>query len=915
MNQQPGQQGFHHLQHQMQASPIPGQQPQQMPVGMSNEGMLQNMAQNQQQQFQLSMQQPQPPPQQPQNVPGRPQHGQQQLSPADAAMVQELTNRYMAASTPEEKQQQRLTLQSRMDPQTFQRYQAQGVDPLILYYRQVALNRIRQERQTRMAQAQQQAQMAMSQQQPQNVPTTAPPMQQQRSMNPSPLNGQAQPPVTVGGNQDFGSFMGNMGNLIDQQQQGVMAQEAGQMVVPASSAQRNATPQPGVMPGQQINMNDQRAVPNPNVRAQQQQQMFNAQQAQQQRMQHAAQQQSQAAARATAQAKAQQMGLQGQPGGMGPGPMPPQQSPAMGTLNTPLRTPSQQGNNPEQPQINPNAQFGQPLDPRFMQGGQRQLGPGNGMAGLNPIFAGMPPEHQQRLAALPPDKLNDVVSKWNEQRGAQMNAANAQAGRPSMPMQANNQIRPGQQVPQPGQFNHHALNQFMIANPGQRPPPALTAGMNPQQQQLLQLQLQRFQQNALQQRNAPLGGASNEQRTLLQMDNMEFPASLLNHQLMPRGFPPEFKKWGPLKQWAQANLAPEAVEGIKTLQKIHYQGLIRAKNQQAGQSMAAIPNGVQVSQVGAPLAAPAGISAPVAPMGQNPMQIPNGIHMGSAQIRQPTQQEIQAARNHPSGKMATATDDQIRAMLMRNQLNMQQHQQRQNAILQMQMSNQMPQMNGQQPRPGVQPAQQGGNLMAAQNLPQAKQAPSGTDPAIATSAANNARPARPSTAGRTTAQNSSPAQPPKNLKRASSDDVVEVSNPNTQQTPRPTLQQNQGQKPSPHQPPRYTEQQLAALSPEERKKYEQAQRLFQASRGQASELEQLRTIMQEELQRREPLPDIPMDQETKQTMVNLLREIHGPLTNVGKAVPKWFQITRDVARARLFFRTVSNTPLVHLYAC
>jgi hypothetical protein len=64
--------------------------------------------------------------------------------------------------------------------------------------------------------------------------------------------------------------------------------------------------------------------------------------------------------------------------------------------------------------------------------------------------------------------------------------------------------------------------------------------------------------------------------------------------------------------------------------------------------------------------------------------------------------------------------------------------------------------------------------------------------------------------------------------------------------------------------------------------------------------------MQEEAQRREPLPDIPMDQETKQTMLNLLRQILLPLANVGKAVPKWFQITGDVTRARQFFHTVST---------
>lgn len=691
--------------------------------------------------------------------------------------------------------------------------------------------------------------------------------------------------------------MGNMGNLIDQQQQGVMAQEAGQMVVPASGAQRNATPQPaGVMPGQQMSINDQRRAANPALRVQQQQQMF----AQQQRMQHAAQQQSQAAARANAQAKAQQMGLQGQPGGMGSGPMPPQQSPAMGTLNTPLRTPSQQGANSEPPQVNPNAQFGQPLDPRFMQANQRQPGPGNAMSAM---LAGMPQDQQQRFAALPPEKLNEMVNKWHEQR-AQLSAASAQAGRPQMPMQANNQVRPGQQVPQPGQFNPNALSQFMIANPGQRPPPSLTAGMSQHQQQMLQIQLQRLQQNPVQQRNTPAMTAA-EQRAIMQMDNVEFPPSLLNNQHMPRGIPPEVKKWGVLKQWAQMSLPPEAMEGIRGLQKMHYQMILRARGQ-VPQSMG-LPNGVQGNQVAAPIG-PGSISAPVAPMGQNPMPMMNGMNIGPGQPRQPTPQEILAARNHPSGKMAALTDDQIRAFLMRNQMNAQhQLQQKQNAMMQMQIANQMPQMDGQPPRPRAQPgqAQQGGNSMGpSQKGPQSKALHPGSDNTVPTPTSST-RAARPPTAGRAAGQNSSPAQPSKNLKRSSSDDVIEVPNPNAAQSS--TAQQSQGVKTGPQQLPRYNDQQLAALAPEERKKYEHAQRMLQASRGpQQGDLGQLRAIMQEEAQRRDPLPDIPMDQETKQTMVNLLRQIQTPLTNVGKAVPKWFQLTHDVARAKLFFRTVSN---------
>lgn len=915
MPQQPAQQGFHHLQHQMQASPLPGQQPQQMPMGISNDPLPPNMVGNQQQQFQMPMQQPQ------QNIPGRPQNNQAPLTQQDAAIVLELTNRLLNQASAEEKNNLRAGLQSRMEPNAFQNYQARGVDPLFLYYRNQAINRLKQDKQTRMAQAQAQVQQQLGMSQPQNMPA-APAMQQQRSMNPSPLNGAAQPPTSVGGNNDFGSFMGNnMDNIAVQQQQGVMAQEAGQMVVPASSGgPRNSTPQPGVMPGQQMNAN-------PNARIQQQQ-MFNVQQAQQQRMQQAAQQsqqQSQAQARLSAQTKAQQLALQGQPGGMGPGPMPPQQSPAMATLNAPLRTPSQQMNHPEAPQINHNAQFGQPLDPRFVnQGNQRQVGLGNGFNAA--MFAGLPQEKQQRLVGLPPDKLNEVVSKWSEQRAQQMNASNVPGGRPGMPMQGNNQVRPSQQVSQPGQFNtQNAITQFMIANPGQRPPAGLMAGMNPQQQMLLQQQIARLAQNPLQQRNVPQNLTLNEHRTIMQMDGVEFPPNLQNHQQVPRGIPPDVKKWGQLKQWVQQNsaLGPEVIESLKGLQKTHYQQIMRARSAQQPNQPMAMQQGPQAGQPGIP-AVPPGMSAPVAPMGQNPMQMPNGLNMGPGQIRQPTQQDIQNARNHSSGKMANATDEQIRALLIKHHSQLstqQQQQQRQHQLLQMQIASQMNQMNGQQPRPGMQtgqPQQNANSLGAAQPGQMAQSKPPVSGPDVIAPTTNNAstgRAVRQPLNGRPTAQNSSPAQPSKSLKRASSDDVVEVAHPIAQQLPRsvPQQVQAQAQKQPLQQPhrPNLTPQQVAQLNPDGRKKYEDALRIWQmkqATQLNGADMEKLKSISREEVQRaQESLPEMPMDADTKATMSRMLKDLLQPLSNVGKALPKWYQFTHDDNRARIFFRTVSKS--------
>ncbi|CZS93375.1 hypothetical protein WAI453_000975 [Rhynchosporium graminicola] len=899
MPPQPPQQGFSHLQRQMQASPLSGQQPPQAPMGLPNQGPPQNMAQNQQQFVPMPQQQ---------NLVGRPNNGQQ-LTQQDNAVVNELTSRLMAQANEDDKNNLRVSLQQRMDPAQLTKYQAQGVDPVFIYYRNQAIMRLRNERGRSMQQAQAQQQQ---QQQLQNVPV-APQMQPQRSMNPSPMNGQALPPTSGGGNQEFGSFMGNMENLVaQQQQQGVLAQEAGQMVVPASVPPRNGTPQPG-MAGQGIDM-----VPNPNSRAQQQQQIFNAQQIQQQRMQHAQQQQQQhqTQVRLNAQQKAQQSnGLRGQPGGMGPGPNPPQQSPAMATLNAPLRGLSQPVSHPE-PQVNPNAQFGQPLDPRFMQGNRPS--PANGMtfANINPaMLQNMPPEAQRTLANLPPEKLNEVVKQWHETRNVQMNAANMAGGRPQMSMQGLGQVRPGQQMP-PGPFNpQNGGNQFMMGNPGQRPSQPMAAGMNPQQQQqqqqqmVLQQQMANLRENQMQPRG-PQNAPQLDQRTVQGMDNIEVPQVFLNHASMPQGSPPEVKKWGQLKQWVSQNpmlAGTNSLEAVKQLQRMHYAQAVRNRQGQ---------NGMQAGVQGHSSVAPNApvMVAPVAPMNAvNSANVP-----GAGQIRQPTAQDILTMRTHPSGRFAQATDDQIRTMFMKQQhqqlqqrqghgqeqgqgqMTPQQHQQRQQIMASQlsrmqQASGQPPHMTGQpnlsqagqvQTRPGQVPKQNAG--------PQPN-----TETGAALTNPNSNRPtSRAQPNARNAAQSSPPPQAPKNLKRASSDDVIEVPNPNAQQPSLPVQE--------PVQQPRQqiTQQQVAAMDPETRKRYENALRNAQNSnQGQKVWTDRLAVISREEQAKLPPtLPEIPMDEELKKKTAKALMSVLPMMNNVSRAMTRLFVIQHDEPQLRRFLQ-------------
>lgn len=928
--QQQPQQGFGHLQHQMQASPIPGQN--QMPMGMPNNGLPPNMAPNQQQQqFMLQQQQQQQQRQaQLQNGAARPQ---EQLSPHEHQMINTMAQRMLGAATEEDKQEARRRMDGSINPAVLANYRARGMDPLSMWYRNQAMIRFRANKANNMAQQQQQFNNTPQQQPPNMAPSQ--PMQQQRSLNPSPMNGQLQPPATNGGNQEF-FVAGNMGNM-DQQQQGFAGQDGAQMQIPPRG---NTTPQPGSMNPQQMNMNA-----NPNGRATQQQQFMNAQQTQQQRMQlHAARQQQQTqAARTQAAAKAQ-MGLQGQPGGMGTGPMPPQPSPAMATLNAPLRAQAQQLNPSEPPPANPNAQFGQSLDPRFMQRGA-----------TNPIQTAMMATMNQQqidtLSQLPREKLDDVVRKWHMAQTQRANVANGQAGRPQgqMPMQINGQMRPGQ-MPNSGPISNQqvALQQWWMNHPGQPPPPQLTNGLSQQQQMNLRQQMaqrQQQSQNPLQQGNVTPNLAHMSEQSIAQMDNMEFPLALLKHQLMPRQIPvpPEITRWGFLKRWAhnQPSYGPEEFAAIDQLQKVHFTGLLanRARQQQAAQQQAlqqqqgqpgqnqlqsGMPQGMMGMQnnsgqmrPGGPMPPGSGMPAPVAPMGQggqppNLLQMQNGIPMNLPPGRLPqiSPADIQNARQQLP-QFAQLSDDQIRQMLIKRHSyigsQQQEHAKRQAIMQQMQMAN----MNGQQLPNGMTPGNN--SLGLAQNMPprnpQPKQPQTAPEPVPTPGPAQKSNKVTP--AGRA-AQNSSPAPLNKNLKRASSDDVVEVPNPNTQ-PPRGTPQQTHTQKPILSTRQSLTPEQIAQLNPEQRKKYEHSMRMaqqsLQAQNPNTETIAKLKAIQSEAASSlaNKVFPTISMDDAEMTKMRNLLKAIQNPLRGLGKAIIKWYHLKPDDNKAKLFFLAVSSS--------
>lgn len=865
-------------------------------------------------QFQIPMQQQQSQQQQPQPaMNNRPQGAQTQFTPAEQAMILEMTNRYMAAASEEDKNNIRMNMQGRMDQATLLRYQAQGIDPLVLYYRNQVVSRLRQEKQRQLNN--QQAGQGM----PTNRPQSAVPMQQQRSGNPNAVGGQNQESQQqMLGTADFGF----LGGVDSSHQNANLVQETGQIGIPQNAQQGNTTPQPiAGLPAQGLTPNNQRVAQNPNVRAQQQ---FNAQQVQQERINHAANAQAQAQARVKAQA--QQMGLHGQPGGMGP--MPPAQSPAMNTLNAPLVRAPQQNPGAENQQLNQQnqAHFGQPIDPRFAAAMNQRAGVNGQNAGI--MFpANMTQEQRQKLSALPADKLNEVIGKWNERV-----VPPGQQVRPAGPMPGNGQmVRPNQGMPQ--NVANQMGAQFMPnGQPIQRPNQQMMAGMNPQQQMLIQQQMaNRMSQQQAQGRNMPQTPMG-DMAAVNQIDHMEFPLPAV--QNIPRQVPPDIKRWGQLKTWVAQNFGnmPQLLEQVKQVQRMHYQGLVRARMTQQQQRLQQQASR-NMNQVGGQPQMQGGVNpamgAPVAQMGQpQPQQNPQ-MAQNMANAAAVSMQDIKNARAHPSGRLANLSDEEIRETLIKNQLLNRQRQQLAQIQQQQQMhQGLMPQATGQtgpmaaaqRPTGAQQPQAQQGNAAQGQKVARPQSGQPAVQPARpqAQPAADLKQPtAAQGRAAKAKQPASSPAQPQqgKSLKRASSDDVVEVPNPNAQQAARQTQQQqaNQQQKPGQPQPPRFnlTTEQVASLTPDQRKQYIQSMQRFQQSKPQVGplptpeDMTRFQSIRQEELSKFKASDDLPMEPGTRQAVANKLVNTAPKLSNVSKVAPRWFTITHDEDRLRVFFRTVS----------
>jgi hypothetical protein len=869
-----GPQAFQQFQQPMGGSQMPQQPQQQQPqqqqpqvqqqmaMGMANQAGR-GMGPNQQMMNMAGGQN-----RQPQNFPT----DMARLANADKAKVVELAARMMNQASEAQKNQTRLDLQQRLTPQQLAEFQSQGRDPLIWYYQNHALQTLRNNmnRFSQGAPNQNPAQATMMQ-----------PQQSQQSLARQNMMNGIQPD---GSATDFSQFSSNMESIKDQQMNGLMAQQAGQVVVPASAAAgRNATPQPmnQNIPNQQGP--NQTPRPQQPPQGQQQQQQGQQQQQQQQNMHMQQMKMNQNPQQPQLQIPGQMKQMQGQPVGMGGG-IPPSQSPAMDTLNTPIsRPPSNMNPMTAQNMGQGAAQFG---DQRFNQGIQRP----NSQV-FNTMLANMSQEQRQQVAGLPPDKLNDVMRRWQKSRQEQMGM---NAGQVNM-MQNRPQNQPGQMNP-----NMHNLGAQGLQQPG-----ALGNGAQPQMQ-------------------VPRMPAQNPQ-TQAMMDIMDLPTQVISQI---SHLPPEVKKWRDLKMWlTQNNTLPQNIRSqLGALQQKQFSMLMakrlsmQTQQQQQHQLQHQQPPANQVGNMTPGMPVQPGMvnnqpNGMARPMGNIPMSV---LHV--------TPQEMMQVRNSKPS-LAALPDEQLRQLIQQmkktNWFNQQQQQLRGQAQGQPQgpqggpnaMS--IPQAPMQpQPNAAVPPQGQVPNPMAqAAAMQNTGQKQPGATP-------EQARRSQPPN-NRAQGPTPSPAQPPKNLKRSTPDDVAEAA------AAAAAAQKPAGQARPPSQPgqpmqkpiPRLNPQQIAALNPEQRNKYEQYIKMQMANKGlqgsnpnQATNesLARLRVIGQE-VQRQfatEAMPDIMMSPQDHADTANKLQRIVQDMTNIGRGLSKWYALTRDDARAKMFFRTVSISPYI-----
>ncbi|KAE8144407.1 hypothetical protein BDV25DRAFT_95931 [Aspergillus avenaceus] len=881
----------------VQASPIPAQQ---LAMGLNdpNQQAAMQHRQQQQQQQQQQSQQPQPQNMLQQQRAQRPGNGLQltddlsTLSQQDHENVQRIANQIMAKTSPDDIEKIKMNLQN-MTPEQRQYLSRKNMDPLTYFFRSQALTHFRRHKRARIeAQRSQNAGVD-----PHNAMVGDPMMNpQQRQLYQNMLNLQRNS-FSVGSqpNLDPSSFIGNVENIQGQQADGLRSQEAGQLVVPASSSQMNQQPFTAqnmfqVSQGGQPNMNGAGISP----QFFSQQHLQNSQNMQQDRAQQAPQFQAQSQAQTQAQARAQaaqkaQMAISqaGQANSQMQQQMT-QQSPAMPMLNRPMAAPGQMSPAQVATQVRPPSRApGQQPNPVQSLGGQPT------MQGRPQIPPNLPPTVQDQLARMSQEQLAAFFMQ-RRPMGNNQAMARANATQQAMPMQQNlSQPGQGQQMAN-GQMGNNQnmrvslnLQQQLAGMGGAQLPNQMLPGqqqLSAQQRQQQQQQQRQHDLYKMQLLRQQTGGLELSPEQMKDMDRLPYPPSILsNNPNVSSPVPKHIKTWGQLKQWVSAN--PQVLGGIDpqklvTFQKYHLsQILLQNKEGNRNSDNSGQGPWMQMPFQGQPQ------------QFMNSQQLQNGQQapVNMPPMRPITTQDIQMARQRFGAQVQTLSDEQLRDMILKN---------RQKQWMQLAAQSRAAQFaaqQGQQTQASQQPP-----VTAPSATPQIKSEVQSQQQSAQINQQNQAIKAQNATPGKG-AKGPAVKQPPK--RKMPSEEGVETPTTSIQKPTQPAPAQGVSG-PMPHRPSLpFTRDQLAAMPPQQRAQIEAHMRRQQGqtqarpiiTRAAAEEAwnnlpEKIRQLYNEISKQAPPVEPAPITPEQKAQMSHQLRESTDMLSRLDTLVQWFFKI-------------------------
>ena len=847
-------------------------------------------------------------------------------------------------------------------PHQYQNMEAQGINPIQAFIRSQASKRFQEDKERRQRATQELAPPSTT-----VMPNQGRPTSQVSMRNP----GQQAMPSSAPQQPDASFALGNMDQFLGQQQDALRHQEAGQMVVPMSNPQ-GETPQvrgtPSTHGQNQFMVN--RPMPPPNAFQPPSQAFWNNQLNQQPNPQQPSQIQIQPPAPSFNGVPGHAAQLQGQLGGLSSNrtQRTPHQNHNMPTLNQPLDSKAQAHTDPAQRPAQPNPKVSrrsgssipQAAVPNAQQnGGQQRPQASMVSQGHNQL----PPDIRARLMSLPADKRKEWVLEFQkrqtQQRMKQMadakNAVNSEVS-----LQSGQQSDPASVVP--GQVK---------APTAVHPQDNAATAFNMQPQ--------------INQQQVPSNGARNTQPKLApikmtelqmnQMDPLQFPPIIINRNSDLGNLPDDVRTWRQLKEHVQRNereLPTGSLLKIEGLQSIHYQ--INLKHRELQRNQPQPRGGTGTAPVGRmiPQQYNQPVQGPVA-TGPNTFRFPP--------LPEPTTQELQAARHTLPPQMKEIPDNQLRVMMMKQRQqdffqtpqaqqafreqqrlhHQQQHQQQQQQKQQQQQQQHQQQQQQQQQQQHQQQIQkqqqqQRNTMQKVQHLnPQRQQfqgAPTQQGQLQQVQQPPIQVPQRGQPRGPAQQQSRQSAQPPKptagpawtgfqtdtsktnqkNLKRNSSEDVIEVPDPKLSQQ-QSRIMHFKANQPAPAMSSLPNKEQMAQMTPEQRMKVQRhldaqaAQRMLAAQASGQLGLNQTNVgianrnnsglilgrdprygqLMQEVAQTTPRRPEVPMSPKARKQMVDRLSEkVAVVMKKVEVSLPVYLDMTKDENRTKELLRIVSR---------